>query len=369
MATATASILNPRRTVCGGRLKATLRLLLGAAAALWLPLSLPFATAASAAGTDAAVSERDAAKAEYRRPATVPYPADNPFSEAKLKLGRMLFFDPILSGSGTRSCASCHQPGLSWSDGLPRAVGENQHPMSLHSPTLLNLAWSSIMGWDGKFRDLESVAFTPITTPANMNQTVDGLRAKLAAIPGYVQAFAAAFPDGAITQRNIELALATFERTIVSGISPFDRWVAGDEAAIDEAAKRGFDLFNGKAGCAECHSGWNFTEGAFYDIGTAQADDLGRGRLFPNSPKLQYAFKVPTLRDVARRGPYMHDGSVPTLEAVIDLYDRGGIDRPSRSELIHPLGLTPNEKADLLAFLRTLNDDPRPAVAVPALPR
>ncbi len=361
-----APMTRSRVTAGGDRSRAVLRHLLGAAV---LALGLPFA-AAPAAGVDAAASlERDAAKAEYRRPATVPHPAGNPFSEAKFNLGRMLFFDPILSGSGTRSCASCHNPGLSWSDGLPRAVGENQRPMQLRSPTLLNLAWSSTMGWDGKFHDLEAVTFTPITGPANMNQSVDGLRAKLAAIPGYVQAFAAAFPDGAITQRNIELALATFQRTIVSGNSPFDRWVAGDEAAVDEPAKRGFDLFNGKAGCAECHSGWNFTDGAFYDIGTGQADDIGRGRLFPNSPKLQYAFKVPTLRDVARRAPYMHDGSVPTLEAVIELYDRGGIERQSRSDLIRPLRLTAAEKADLLAFLRTLTEDPQPAVAMPILPR
>ena len=129
--------------------------------------------------------------------------------------------------------------------------------------------------------------------------------------------------------------MATFERTIVSGEAPFDRWIKGDEKAINAAAKRGFDLFVGKAHCASCHSGWAFTDSSFHDIGTATGDDIGRGKLFPTSIKLQYAFKTPTLRDVARRAPYMHDGSDATLEAVIDLYDRGGIDRPSRSELIH----------------------------------
>jgi cytochrome c peroxidase len=257
---------------------------------------------------------------------------------------------------------------LSWGDGLPRAVGENQVPLPVRSPTLLNIAWIPVLGWDGKFRDLESVAFTPITGLGNMNRKEEDLLASLRGIPGYRAAFTKAFSDGAISRRHVEEALATFERTITSGETPFDRWVAGDETAIGEAAERGFGLFNGKAQCAECHSGWNFTGGAFYDIGEAPDDDIGRGRIFANSPKLQHAFKVPTLRDVARRAPYMHDGSVATLQDVIDLYDRGGIDRPSRSELIRPLDLSAQEKADLIAFLETLTASPT-AFAVPTLPR
>ncbi len=170
-----------------------------------------------------------------------------------------------------------------------------------------------------------------------MNLPEKVLIERLAAIPGYVDAFDAAFGKGDITRRKVELALATFERTIVSNDAPFDHWVAGDETAISASAKHGFDLFNGKANCAACHSGWAFTDASFHDIGSARDDDIGRGRLFPTSVKLQYAFKTPTLRDVARRAPYMHDGSLPTLEDVIDLYDRGGIDRPSRADEIHPL--------------------------------
>jgi len=162
--------------------------------------------------------------------------------------------------------------------------------------------------------------------------------------------------------------LATFERTIVSGDAPFDRWIHGDEAAISAAAKRGFALFNGKANCAVCHSGWTFTDAAFHDIGVAKDDDLGRGRLFPSSVKLQHAFKTPTLRDVARRAPYMHDGSVASLAGVIELYDRGGIDRPSRDNDIRPLNLQSREKADLIAFLNTLSDTPKP-YPLPNLPR
>jgi cytochrome c peroxidase len=305
---------------------------------------------------------------KYKRPPEIPYPKDNPYSDAKFKLGRTLFFDPILSGSKSRSCESCHNPGLSWGDGQPRAIGENQKPLPLRAPTLLNVAWTPKLGWDGHFRDLESVAIGPITSPGNMNLSDKVLLERLSAIPGYLDAFDAAFGEGDVTVRKVEMALATFERSIVSGEAPFDRWLNGDDAAIGEAAKRGFALFNGRANCAACHTGWAFTDSSFHDIGTARDNNIGRGRLFPSSVALQYAFKTPTLRDVAHRAPYMHDGSVPTLEAVIDLYDRGGIDRPSRDVEIHSLGLSADEKTDLIAFLRTLTGASQP-VSVPTLPR
>jgi cytochrome c peroxidase len=240
--------------------------------------------------------------------------------------------------------------------------------LPLLSQKFLAVVWSLRPGWDGKFRDIESVAFGPITSPVNMNLPEAVLIERLSSIPGYIAAFNAAFGTSGITRRNVELALATFERSIVPREAPFDRWIAGDKMAINAAAKRGFDLFNGNARCSACHSGYAFTNGSFHDIGTAQDSDIGRGRLFPNSVQLRYAFKTPTLRDVALRAPYMHNGSVPTLEAVIELYDRGGIERPSRSPLITPLGLTQNEKADLIAFLKTLTGNPEP-VSVPALPR
>jgi cytochrome c peroxidase len=320
--------------------------------------------AASAPG--GVLPPHEAWKALYRQPAAIPFPPDDPYTAAKAQLGRMLFFDPILSGPGTRSCASCHDPGLSWSDGLPRAIGQKQ--LALRTPTLLDVAWVPVLGWDGKFRDLESVAFGPMLNPDNMANSEAEVLRRLQANPGYVQAFAKVFPDEGITRITIEQALATFERTIVPGMSPFDRWLAGDSTAIDAAAKRGFDLFNGKARCAACHEGPALTDFSFQDIGIAAENDVGRGRLFPRSVKLRHAFKVPTLRDVARRAPYMHDGSLPTLEAVVDSYNSGGIDRPSRSELIRPLGLSEAEKADLVAFLRTLTETPR-SFPTPTLPR
>jgi cytochrome c peroxidase len=301
---------------------------------------------------------QSAVREAYRRPAEIPFPEDNPFSKVKADLGQMLFFDPILSGPQTRSCGTCHDPALAWGDGRPRAVGER--PLPLRSPTLLAIAWIPRLGWDGKFRDLESVAFGPINSPANMNFSETGLIERLGTVPRYVETFAAAFGPNAINKRNIELALATFERTIVPEPAPFDRWIEGDSSAISTAAKRGFDLFNGKARCAGCHNGYAFSDGSFHDIGTAREADIGRGRMFPNSVKLRYAFKTPTLREVARRAPYMHDGSIATLDDVIDLYDRGGIERPSRSVLIRPLGLTTDEKTDLIAFLDTLTSAPKP---------
>jgi cytochrome c peroxidase len=305
---------------------------------------------------------------EYLRPAAIPYPDDDPYSPAKAKLGRMLFFDPILSESRTHACASCHNPSLSWQDGLPLAVGDACRSLALRTPTLLNVAWLDRLGWDGKFQSLEKVAFAPIVSSTNMHMAEADVVGRLTALPDYRREFAGAFDDGMITRNHIETALATYMRSIVSADAPFDRWIMGDENAIDAAAKHGFAVFNGKGRCAECHSGWAFSDGSFHDIGIARDDDIGRGRLFPTSVKLRHAFKTPTLRDVARRAPYMHDGSLPTLEAVIDHYNIGGIARPSRSELIGPLGLTEEEKADLIAFLQTLTSKPQP-VELPTLPR
>lgn len=307
-------------------------------------------------------------RARFLRPKTVPFPKENPYSQAKYSLGMMLFFDPILSGSRTRSCASCHNPSRSWADGLPKAIGEDPAGMGIRTPTLIDVAFTEPLGWDGKFPDIEAVTFGPIASPINMNLPEADLIARLSAIPGYVTAFSAAFGDGAITRPRIEQSLATYERTIVAGEAPFDRWIMGDERAIGIAAKRGFEIFNGKGHCSDCHSGPSFTDGSFQDIGTAVDDDIGRGRLFPTSEKLQHAFKTPTLRDVARRGPYMHDGSIATLEDVIELYNKGGINRPSRSPSIAPLQLTKREKADLVAFLNTLTGA-SPRTALPVLPR
>lgn len=304
----------------------------------------------------------------FRRPSLVPYPEDNPYSLEKAKLGETLFFDPVLSGDRTLACVSCHLPGLAWGDGLPRAVGVQQQVMELRSPTLLDVAWIPRLGWDGKFQDLESVAFRAIAGATNMNLSIKEVLERLSASPAYVRRFQSAFGRGPITQEKVEHVIATYERGIVSDPAPFDRWIEGDQSALTDAQKRGFDLFETKAGCSGCHSGWAFTDYSFQDIGSANGKDVGRGALFPSSVALRYAFKVPTLRDVGRRAPYMHDGSIATLEEIIDLYDRGGIARPSRSPKIKPLELTRLEKADLIAFLHALTGASRQVVA-PLQPR
>jgi cytochrome c peroxidase len=307
-------------------------------------------------------------KAKYRRPASIPYPEENAHRPERELLGRTLFFDPRLSGSSAMSCATCHHPGLSWGDGLPTAIGSNMQPLARRTPTLLNLAWAPALFWDGRAETLEDQAMGPIASAAEMNMKLDDMIARLNAIAGYRPLFARAYPGEAISQDTVAKAIATFERGIVSGQAPFDRWIAGDPQALSPAARRGFALFNGKARCGTCHTGWRFTDDGFYDIGVND-DDIGRGKLLPMIPLTHYAFKTPTLRNVARRAPYLHDGSAQTLEDVIALYDRGGeVRRPSLSPEIKPLALTSTEKKDLVAFMEALTSQDA-EIRVPTLPR
>lgn len=306
-------------------------------------------------------------KAQYRRPALIPFPKDNPYTLEKAVLGKKLYFDTRVSGANLLACASCHNPGYGWGDGLPKGVGDSMKSLGRRSPTIVNAAFCGIFFWDGRAASLEEQALGPIQSNAEMNLPLDTLMQRLAHIPEYAPLFAAAFPQEGMTTDNLAKAIATYERTIVSGWAPFDAWVSGDEKGISEDAKRGFSLFNGKAQCALCHSGWNFADDGFHDIGLDDAD-IGRGKFFASVIKMQHAFKTPSLREITRRGPYMHNGSLPTLESVVDHYDRGGVDRPSRSDLIKPLGLSQQEKADLVAFLRTLSSDVDPTT-VPVLPR
>ncbi|MBI3515715.1 MAG: c-type cytochrome [Proteobacteria bacterium] len=305
-----------------------------------------------------------ALKALYARPLATPFPSDNPYSAAKAQLGERLFFDPRLSGDDNIACASCHNPSLSWGDGLPRGIGHAMNVLPRRTPTVLNAAWVAPLMWDGRNATLEEQAVGPMAAPGEMNQDLDRLAAKLTAIASYRDAFAGAFPGEGVTLGTIAKALATYERTIVSGTAPFDRWIAGDEAAIPPSAKRGFALFNTKANCATCHAGWNFTDNGFHDIGLPDAD-RGRAEIL-DLPSMEHGFKTPTLRDVARRDPYMHDGSLPTLAAVIEHYRIGGTQRPSLAEEIKPLALTEPETRDLIDFLATLTADgqaaPTPAV-------
>lgn len=301
----------------------------------------------------------------YTRPTDIPAPDDNPITDEKAQLGKMLFFDPRFSASGTISCASCHNPSLGWEDGLPLGVGNNGGKLGRHTPTVLDLAWGGPMFWDGRADGLEAQAVGPMMSSAEMAGKPENVLATLNGVGFYRSALQRLFADG-VNIANAAKLIATYERTLVSGVAPFDRYVSGDAGAISAAAKRGFVLFNTKAACAACHSGWRFTDDGFHDIGLA-GDDAGRGALMPGIPVLDHAFKTPTLRNIDQRAPYMHDGSAPTLEAVVDHYDHGFVQRPSLSPEVHALRLTPDEKADLVAFMKTLTSEDAP-VTLPILP-
>jgi cytochrome c peroxidase len=306
-------------------------------------------------------------KQKYLRPSTIPFPAENPYTRDRELLGKTLFFDPRLSGSRATSCASCHNPGFSWGDALPKGVGAGMKTLARRSPTILNTAWADLLFWDGRADSLEAQALGPIASQGEMNMPLDELVKTVNTIPGYKSMFERAYPGTPIDEHAIARAIATFERTVVSSNAPFDRWVSGDDGAISEGAKRGFDLFNGKAHCAQCHEGWNFTDNGFHDIGVA-GEDRGRGAKLPLDA-MQYAFKTPTLRNADLRSPYMHDGSEYNLYCVIAFYDRGGdAKRPSLAPEITPLHLTVNETEDLVVFLKTLTGADKP-VEVPILPR
>ncbi len=340
----------------------------GKPARAWLTgLVLAGATMFSAA-VRAGPTEPDLAamKALYQRPTAVPFPRDNPYSEARSDLGHKLFFDPRVSGPATMSCATCHNPSLSWGDGLPTAIGSAANHLERRSPSLLNLAWADALMWDGRAGSLEEQATGPMQAPGEMNQTMPKLIAILAGISGYRAAFQAAFPGEGITEKTIGKAVATYERTIVSGDAPFDKWIKGDETAIDDAAKRGFVTFNTTGHCSACHSGWRFTDDSFHDIGLPD-NDLGRGKLVEGVEPLRHAFKTPGLRNIALRAPYMHNGSVATLPAVVRHYDGGFTKRPSLSAEVYKLNLSTKEVEDLVAFMKTLSSADA-TIAVPVLP-
>lgn len=304
-------------------------------------------------------------KQQYKRPASIPFPADNPYSAEKAQLGKMLFFDQRLSRHFNMNCATCHNPSLGWEDGVAGAFGGQGKNLSRHSPTTLNMAWSDSFFWDGRAATLEEQIRGPVESPNEMNLPLNTAVERLQNVEGYRNRFERVFPGKGIQIDSILKAIATYERTLVSGTAPFDRWVEGDETALPDAAKRGFALFNGKAACSQCHTGWNLTDNAFHDIGLSTTDN-GRMAITGNSSD-QHAFKTPGLRNIRQRAPYMHNGSLVTLEQVIVHYIGGGIPRESRSSQMQPVPLNSHEVSDLVAFLESLTGDDQP-VSLPILP-
>jgi cytochrome c peroxidase len=305
-------------------------------------------------------------KSAFRYPKALPVPAGNRMTPARVELGKMLFFDPRLSGSKWISCATCHNPAMGWSDGLPTAIGNGMTTLQRATPTIVNTAYNELQMWDGRFHSLEEQALGPMQAPGEMNGQMGDILSGLKSIPGYVQAFERAYPGEEVTKETVGKALASFERTIISNGAPFDAWVHGKTKAINASAQRGFDLFTGKANCVACHSGPNFTDEGFHNIGL-NGDDLGR---FAKQPiKISKgAFKTPTLRDIALTAPYMHNGEYSTLGEVIDHYDRGGDNKDNLDPSINPLGLSKQEKSDLVEFLKTLSGK-QVAIQVPRLPQ
>ena len=308
----------------------------------------------------------DDAKQAYKRPGAIPFPDGAAYSPQTATLGKMLFFDPRLSGAQNLSCASCHNPSFGFEVPVPGAIGSANTPLARKANSILNAAWSTQLFWDGRAKSLEDQANGPITTPAEMNGKFPEIVERLKNVPEYNAWFERLFPGSGVTKDNLVTAIATYERTVMAGEAPFDRWVDGEESAMTPAAKRGFVLFNGRAGCSNCHTGWNFTDNKFHDLGM-DTDDIGRGKYEPNNVKAQHAFKTPGLRNLIYRAPFGHHGQFADLESIVQFYASGGIDRPSKSDFMKPFDLDAGETQDLLAFLRSLTAE-QTQTALPNLP-
>ena len=334
---------------------------------LALTLRVPGARAAESTAGFIAPSDLAMRQNDFHRPAEIPYPDTNPYSQAAALLGRTLFFDARISASGSIACASCHNPSFGWEDGLKLGHGTGLRDLGRHSPTILNGAWGHRFFWDGRAPSLEAQALGPMGNPREMAADLGKLPAKLSAIAGYPPLFDRAFPGQGISLATITKSLAVFERSIASGPTPFDDWLDGQEDAMPDAAKRGFVLFAGQAGCAACHTGWSFTDGKLHDIGLPGADS---GRLPTGTAQTEgeHGFKTPTLRNVGRRAPYMHDGSMPDIPAVLAHYRTGGQRRPYLSPMMRPLPLSDAELGDIAAFLASLSEPAR-SFPAPTLPQ
>lgn len=290
-------------------------------------------------------------------------PESNPLSKEKIELGRMLYFDPRLSKDGNLACAGCHIPYHGFADPKPTSHGVGFKLGARNSPTVINRLFSAEQFWDGRARDLEEQAHGPLTNPVEMAMASHAdVVAECGKVEAYRPLFAAAYGTDDIDMTRIAQAIASYERTVVSGNSPFDRYQAGDRDALSASQVRGLALFNGKANCQTCHVSFNFTDENYHNLGVGwdpakkELKDLGRYEVSKIDAD-RGAFKTPTLRNIVETAPYMHDGSEATLRQVIELYDRGGNANPHLSPKMKPLNLTAVEKDDLLAFLLALTGE------------
>ncbi len=288
-------------------------------------------------------------------------PKDNPLTQEKVQLGKLLFFDKRLSQNDSIACGSCHMPTLAFTDGQPVSAGIHRQQGGRSAPASINRVFSSAQFWDGRAATLEEQSVGPFANPIEHGfKNHDELVAKINTIEGYKPLFKKAFGTEEISTALIGKAIASFQRTILSGNSPYDRFdYRGEENALSPAAQRGLKLFLGKARCTRCHSGFNFTDEKFHNLGIdwdMDHVDLGRYHVTKNPEEIG-AFKTPTLREISRTAPYMHNGRFASLRAVVDFYDQGGIANPHQDSLIISLKLTEQEKKDLIEFLLSLSGE------------
>jgi cytochrome c peroxidase len=296
-------------------------------------------------------------------------PPDNPLTAGKIDLGKQLYFDKRLSADGTVACVTCHAPDKGFSDGRPTSTGIKGQVGGRNAPVTINRLFSQEQFWDVRADSLEDQALGPIQNPIEMGHTLEGMVATLGKLKGYREQFTKVFGTP-VTKDGVAKAIASFERTLLCGNSAFDRFEAGDKEALTASTQRGLTLFRAEANCMTCHTGFNFTDEGLHNIGVGfdkPNPDLGRYNVTKKEAD-KGAFKTPTLRNIAASAPYLHDGSAKTLEDVIEFYDKGGIKNPNLSKKIKPLNLTAKEKADLVAFLKSLSC-PDLKVAAPALPQ
>lgn len=310
-----------------------------------------------------------------------PHPESNPYSKPKADLGRMLFFDPRLSGSGQMACVSCHDADLGWTDGLTVAMGNAVSPQKRNTPSLLNAAYLASLFWDGRAASLEEQALAPIANPDEMHSTPAAAAARIGAVEGYGPLFEAAFGTPEVTPDRIAMALATFQRTLVAGRSRFDAFLRGRHEAMSDSAIRGLHLFRTDARCINCHNGPEFTNNQFHDLGLSYYgrafEDLGRYEI-TRRPEDVGRFRTPPLRNVTRTAPYMHNGLFD-LAGVLNMYNAGmpTLRRkpdqendplfPTKDPLLQVLNLNDQDLADLTAFMEAL-EEPRVRVRRPELP-
>jgi cytochrome c peroxidase len=289
-------------------------------------------------------------------PALAPIPADNTMTPEKVALGRMLFFDPRLSGSNWISCATCHNPVMGFTDRLPRAFGHAMSEGPRNTPTILNAAFIAVQFWDGRAKTLEEQALGPVQAEVEMRQSLPQMVENLKKVPEYVRLFSKVFPgDDPVNPTNIAKAIAAFERTLITPDSPYDRFLSGDKGALDEIARKGFDLFQSK-GCIACHNGPALTDSGFHRIKVPGSVDEGRFKVTKDESD-KYMFRTPTLRNVELTAPYFNNGSVNTLEEAVTVMGKEALNT----------NLSDDEIAAMTAFLKTLTGT-LPRIDFPQLP-